>query len=464
MKRKYKFSLVILGLLLAATFTVTIGYGVHVSTTGISKDTSVTIDCFKAYFSNGQTIEMRNIDSLVNEEGLETSPYTLTVTNICETKKELQIRLNIPSSNSADTTALTINTSGDIEEGTVLYKNLKNVKSTNKDIVQSKLLGKITVEPNETIRTNIKIWFDEMKAPTMNPEEIFIASFELIDEAGSIKYNLIESILADATKAESKGTPSFKTPVTTADGIYKTTLNNENIYYYRGVVNNNYVKFGNYLWRVVSVNETTNTVKLVLEKSAGSTNYANYSSTADDAGFQFEYYYKMTDNNITVYLDNWYKQQITDKGLDEYVVTSNYCNDSTSRKEIVDTYFGAYDRVVNDFNPSLHCPATTAKFGGSYTRKIGLLTADEIIMAGGGFEKNNHDYYLYNGETFFTMSPSHLESKKMNLFAVDNNGALINIATNENSGVRATINVKGAVAVSGNGTVNNPYIINTEQK
>jgi hypothetical protein len=62
------------------------------------------------------------------------------------------------------------------------------------------------------------------------------------------------------------------------------------------------------------------------------------------------------------------------------------------------------------------------------------------------------------------MSPSHLESKKMNLFAVDNNGALISIATNENSGVRATINVKGAVAVSGNGTVNNPYIINTEQK
>lgn len=464
MKAKYKVSLAILGLLLAVTFSVTVGYGVYISTTGISEDSSVTIDCFKAYFSNGQTIEMRNIDSLVNEEGLETSPYTLTITNVCDTKKELQIRLNIPKENTADTTALTINTSGDIEEGTVLFKNLKNVKSNNENIVQSKLLGKITVEPNDTIRTNIRLWFDEMKAPTMNQEEVFIATFELLDEAGTIKYNFIESILADATKAESKGTPIFKTPSTTSDGIYKTTLNNENIYYYRGVVNNNYVKFGNYTWRVVSVNETTQTVKLVLEKSAGSTQYANYSSTHDDAGFQFEYYYKMTDNNITIYLDDWYKQQITDKGLDEYVVTSNYCNDSTSRKEIANTYFGAYDRTVNDFNPSLHCPTTTAKFGGVYTRKIGLLTADEIIMAGGGFDKNNHNYYLYNGENFFTMSPSHQENKLMNVFMVNNNGALSTIETNALSGVRAVINVKGALSITGNGTINNPYIINTEKE
>ena len=303
-----------------------------------------------------------------------------------------------------------------------------------------------------------------MKAPTMNPEEIFVATFQLIDEAGAIKYNFIESILADATKADSKGTPSFKEPITTSDGIYKTVINNENIYYYRGVTNNNYVKFGYLTWRIVSFNETTKTVKLVLEKSAGSTNYANYSSTHDDAGIQFEYYYKMTDNVITKYLDNWYQQQITSKDLDKYVATTNYCNDSTSRKEIVNTYFGAYDRTVNDFNPTLACPETTAKFGGNYSRKIGLLTADEIIMAGGSYEKNNHNYYLYNGENFFTMSPSHQANNKMNVFVVNNNGALSTIATNTSSGVRPVININGELSITGNGTVNNPYIINTEQE
>lgn len=464
MKAKYKVSLGIIGLLLAVTFSVTIGYGVYISTTNNSEDSSVTIGCFKAYFSSGQRIEMRNIDSLVNEEGLETSPYTLTVTNICDTKKTLEIRLNIPEDNTADTEALTINTSGDIEEGTILYKNLKNVKTDNVRIVQSKMIGKLEVNPNETIRTNIKIWFDEMKAPNMNQEEVFKASFELVDPTGASKYNFIESILADAHKASTKGTPSFKEPVTTADGIYLTTVNDENIYYYRGVVNNNYVKFGYHTWRVISVNENTKTIKLVLDKSAGSTNYANYSSTPDDAGIQFEYYYQMTDNNITKYLDNWYKQQIEDKGFDKYVVTSNYCNDSTSRKEIINSYFGAYDRTINDFNPTLTCPETTAKFGGNYSRKIGLLTADEIIMAGGGYDKNNHNYYLYNGENFFTMSPSHQADNKMNIFMVNNNGALSTIATNTTSGVRAVITIDGTVYVSGTGTIDNPYTINTEQE
>ncbi len=464
MKVKYKVSLAIIGLLLTVALSVSIGYGVYISTNNKTENDSITMDCFKAYFSNGNKIQMKNIDSVLNEEGLETSPYTLTITNICDTQKDLQIRLNILKENTISTDALTINTSGDIEQETVLYSNLKNVKTKDENITKSKLLGKITVKPNETIRTNVKLWFDEKKAPTINPEEIFVASFELVDEASTISYNFAESLLADVNKDTASKVASFKETATTKEGLYKTEVNNETIYYYRGVVNNNYVRFGNFNWRVVSINETKKTVKLVLDKSAGSTKYANYSSTGDDAGFQFELYYKMTDNNITTYLDNWYKAQITDKGLDKYVITTGYCNDSTSRKEIVNTYFGAYDRTVTDLNPSLECPTTTAKFGGTYQRKIGLLTADEVIMAGGSYNKNNHNYYLYNGENFFTMSPSHLANKKMNIFMVNNNGALASVNTDTSYGVRAVITLDGTVPITGTGTVNNPYKINIEEE
>lgn len=458
MKAKYKVSLAVIGLMLAITLTISTGYAVYISTNNAATKHSVTVDCFKAYFSNGQEIFMKNIDSVLNEEGLETSPYTITITNVCDIEQELQIRLNVLKGTTIDTNALTLNVKGDIEQDTILYKNLKNVKQENEEIIQSKLLGKLTIKPNETMRTNVKLWFDEKKAPTVSQDEIFKANFELIDTASAIKYNFIEGLLVDASSVDKKGTPNFTNTSVTADGVYKTTLDKNNVYYYRGVVNNNYVKFGNYMWRIVSFNDNK-TIKLVLEKSAGSAKYANYSSTFDDAGFQFEYYYKMVDNNITVYLDNWYKTQIVDKGLDKYVVTSKYCNDASFTKDGLTYYFGSYERIVDNHNPTITCPTNTSGFGGIYERKIGLLTADEVAMAGGSFEVNNHNYYLYNGENFFTMSPSHHEQSKMFILMVNNNGAITSTYTNSNSGIRPTINIDGTVSVSGTGTIDNPYII-----
>jgi hypothetical protein len=96
---------------------------------------------------------------------------------------------------------------------------------------------------------------------------------------------------------------------------------------------------------------------------------------------------------------------------------------------------------------------------GNYERKIGLLTADEIVMAGGAYNTNNQNYYLYNGENFFTMSPSHHEKSKMNIFMVNSFGALTTTFTNNTSGIRPTINIDGTIFVNGNGTLNNPYTI-----
>lgn len=457
MKAKYKISLAVIGLLLAITLTISMGYGVHISTNDKTNKHSVTIDCFKAYFSNGQNINMKNIKSVLNEEGLETSPYTLTITNICDTEKELQVRLNILKDTTVDTDALTLNVKGDIEQDTILYQSLKSVKNEDSNVLQSKLLGMVSIKPNETIRTNVKVWFDEKKAPTIPETAVLNANIELIDKASAIKYNFIEGLLMEASTTFKKETPDFSNISTKENEIYKTTINNNTIYYYRGAVNNNYVKFGNHLWRIVSINDN-NTIKLVLDKNAGNTKYANYSSTFDDAGFKFEYYYKMVDNNITIHLDNWYKNQILNTGLDKYVVTTNYCNDASFLKEKTVYNFGAYSRVVVDNSPSLTCPDNTSGFGGNYARKIGLLTADEVAMAGGYHNIANKSYYLYNGENFFTMSPSHKDNK-MNIFIVNNNGALVTTPTNNTASVRPVITIDGRVPISGNGTINNPYTI-----
>ena len=137
MRAKYKVSLAIIGLMLAITLTLSTGYAVYISTNKAATKDSVTVDCFKAYFSNGQSIDMKNITSVLNEEGLETSPYTLTISNLCTTEKELQVRLNVLKETTIDTNAFTLDIKGDIQQETILYKNLKSVKQEDKNIVQS---------------------------------------------------------------------------------------------------------------------------------------------------------------------------------------------------------------------------------------------------------------------------------------------------------------------------------------
>ena len=97
MKKKYILSLIVIGILFALTLTIGTGYGLYLSTSVKNETNATTLDCFKAYFSHSDIIELKNINPVVNDEGKETSPYTLTITNICEETKELQIRLNVLS-------------------------------------------------------------------------------------------------------------------------------------------------------------------------------------------------------------------------------------------------------------------------------------------------------------------------------------------------------------------------------
>lgn len=216
MKKKYKISLIIIGIMLLFVTAIGTGYGVWVSTKKNNEKSSTTLNCFKVYFSDNGIIEMKNITPVVNEEGMETSPYTLTITNICEDTKELQVRLNTLKESTVDTSALTIVAAGNITTDMTLYDNLPTVKTTE-DVIKSKLIGLIKIEPNATIRTNIKLWFDETKSPTIEKEDIFKAKFEFIDTESSIKSTFGE-MLVNTQKEE---TPVYTNTATTNEGLYK---------------------------------------------------------------------------------------------------------------------------------------------------------------------------------------------------------------------------------------------------
>ncbi len=204
----------------------------------------------------------------------------------------------------------------------------------------------------------------------------------------------------------------------------------------------------------------------------GSTSYAN--TRLDTAS-----------SNAKTVLENWYTGTLAKKteagqSATSYInADSTFCNDRTLSTQggngdgfstAPATYYGAYDRNVNKKAASLVCPeaadlfsATEAKKGNKkLAQPIGLITADEVALAGGLYNTKNEKYYLRTGQYYWTMSPSLFHSwfASANMFRVLPSGEFVNLWVAGSNGVRAVINLKSDVLLAGgNGTSADPYTL-----
>ena len=84
-------------------------------------------------------------------------------------------------------------------------------------------------------------------------------------------------------------------------------------------------------------------------------------------------------------------------------------------------------------------------------------------MAGGVYNTPNSNYYLYNGQYFWTLSPSNFVSYSSAVvrLARDPSGSLNDWAYVANSfGARPVINLKADTLITkGDGTSLNPYVV-----
>ncbi|MDE5539473.1 MAG: hypothetical protein K2J20_03190, partial [Bacilli bacterium] len=106
---------------------------------------------------------------------------------------------------------------------------------------------------------------------------------------------------------------------------------------------------------------------------------------------------------------------------------------------------------------------STANHGNkSMTYPIGVITADEVSMAGGVVNKNNTSYYLYRGGgESWTMSPRDYGqfSDTIIMLYLSETGSLgVGIATTE-IGMRPVINLKAGSNITGSGTGTDPYVV-----
>jgi len=85
---------------------------------------------------------------------------------------------------------------------------------------------------------------------------------------------------------------------------------------------------------------------------------------------------------------------------------------------------------------------------------------DEEIMAGADWNRNNTAYFLYNGNSYYSMTPYYAASNSIPILTVNSSGQLRSNDTS-NIGIRPVINLRSDVTfkAGGDGTLNNPYVV-----
>ena len=159
-----------------------------------------------------------------------------------------------------------------------------------------------------------------------------------------------------------------------------------------------------------------------------------------------------------------------------------FCNDrspsSTQTAAWTSTgYFdyGALGRLGSNKTPILTCPTASDKFtskGSSIGNKkleypVGLITADEVSMAGGVYHSdnssysNNSSYYLYTNQIYWLGSPGTSPSNGFVYgFIVYSSGYINYYGVGSSNGVRPVISLSSKAKLLGSGTYNDVYTVN----
>ena len=299
------------------------------------------------------------------------------------------------------------------------------------------------------------------------------------------------------------GVPDFWEDASLNGGIYAAQDDYGTSYYFRGLVENNYVYFAGYYWRIIRINGN-GSIRMIYDGTSAHANgesntdrrlhNVNFNLTYNDAAYagymmgidnqcssgncegsiHTSSYEQATSNTysstIKIAVDEWYKTNIEDAGYSDKVEDVIYCNDRSiyigNGYAENETRYGAYNRLDRNKLPVLECPQKNDAFtvvdttngNGALTYPVGLITADEALMAGA---MNGSDSYLYTGFTYYTMTPFHFINSIVYNYTVTYGGVISGVYSiyNGSIGVRPVISLKSDVLLSGTGTMEDSFVV-----
>ncbi len=461
---------------------------------------------------------------------IEYSSKTIdTITGVINQAETKQIRIVI-TNNSSNTYYIKIDINAGFIHNTLALQNLITTEYNEEDIIIAAMInGEVsttfpttydyavsvscTVNNNPSNTTGTVIWNGSK----------WILNITGVDSGRTVcNIDFFESlktrILAQgggAAAIKSKGNPNFSNNSTSADtGLYAAEDEYGTSYYYRGekaLLNNNII-WGNFQWKIIRINGDGSIRLLynapcpnndcpIYEPGMPIFDWYNWATNNDDTKY-LGYMYggangvastsrvgavlNETSSEMKTNLENWYQTNISSKSFESQVVDNLFCNDRQLQSEVggaatgpgyglvTHTFYAAQYRLATAKTPTLKCAQKNDRFtksdvnigNGALTHPVGLITADEVAMA--GFYKieneTNDTNYLSTRIEWWTMSPSAMYVNNYEgsnygfpmMFFVTEDG----LYNNDFSGAaapRPVISIKSETLVTGTGSGVDPF-------
>ena len=376
--------------------------------------------CFDITMKDNGAINLNNAIPTQDTIGVNTSPYTYTITNTCDMDAYYETTVNVLSPSKTDDASkvrvalygdgyLTPSTLSTLKTGEVtanftnpLTNSLANYvvdegylpAKTTKTFKLAMWIGYDVTEFNDDFKTQILVTGIAKEAET------------LTNLSGGVNVLKNNTVINDTDYTK-----------TTQDGLYYLKRNDDqDTFYFRGTNVNNNITFANKEWKIVRINKD-GSIKLVLNDSIGTSTYTNIDTT----------------------LNTWYNSNIKGTDYEKYVVQDNYCNDTTL----------AYKRVVTNNKPKLTCTNTTKK-------SIGILSVDEVMLSNATYNSTTKTSYLDSSTTTYTLTPAQTNN---DVFAFGGTKQISIVNKTNTLGIRPTITITKDAVLSGEGSTSNKYTI-----
>ena len=467
-------------------------------------NTVTALSCFTSTLTEeNSAINLSNEFPIKDEDGIKKTPFTFKITNNCNNYVKAYITIDSLKEGTANYILskymkANVSTKGSTD-GTSLIIGTQNTK-----VLDNKHNGYIVKEvglkSKESKEFDLRLWIDYDTTKEQAAGMTYLSQVVIVTEPG--KPTFAETILANN---------EIKTPITTpgaaistADEALLASAEDDygTSYYFRGAVTNNYVEFANKCWRIVRVggdgsvklilhNDNINKVANPCDSANNSTSaaFARYSDTTymsafntnynDNAYVGFKYgtagasdyasaHANTNKSTILTNLETWYNNNDNFKKYEKVIADTVWCNDKSVSSGLGygtnKTNYGAKQRLVSTSNsaggtgPSLKCNGNLSKI----TSKVGLITADELALAGYAYAKNNTTTYLQENATsdyWWSLSPSDFDIFARVWNVGYSRGTFYILDVNNTRAVRPSISLKSTTNVTGEGTSSSPFII-----
>ena len=513
---KKQVMLILATVVLLGTLAVTTSFAVFEETKSNATDQKMTIGNLDVTYTGGSAISITDINPMTDSTALSKTNniYTFTIKNTGTVPYNFKVKvINNPSY-----------TSNLLPHQYIRYSLNNGTASTLGSGQADYELTSGVIEAGATNTYNLRLWVADASTYRLPNsalgQEIHLKIF-VEGKAGS-GWTPSNPLLKDLILTNNKVQTPITTPgaaVSTADEALLASAEDDygTSYYFRGAVTNNYVEFANKCWRIVRVGGD-GSVKLILhnDNTTGAANpcdsannnasaaFARYSGTTDTSAFNLSYNdnayvgfkygaegsttYDATHantNNSTILtnLETWYNTNL--KTYESVIANTVWCNDKTNvtdttyNPEFGDTptglgygtnrtYYGATQRLIRGgkyggiaggTGPSLKCNGELSKI----TSKVGLITADELALAGCTYAKKNTTTYLQENATdtpWWSLSPDYFTGSDAYVWNVYGRDGIFSRGVVHNAVyVRPSISLKSTTNVTGEGTSSSPFII-----